>query len=185
MKRLPVPIALLGCLAALAAAPAEAATLDSLIAPPGACPGQGNPKLQAGQQLRAMRCMTNYARERNGVAALNQVAALEHAGGQKSADIVRCDEFSHEACGHEFTYWMERFGYLGGDCARAGENIAWGSGRLGSVRSIFAAWIHSKGHRANILAGTFEDFGIGLRIGPLEGTAGAHVWTQEFGSRSC
>jgi uncharacterized protein YkwD len=186
MKRLLVPIALLGCLlVALAAGPAQAAKLEALIAPPGACLGQGNPKLKPSKQLAAMRCMTNYAREQGGGAPLNRVLVLEHAGLQKSADIVRCDEFSHEACGHEFTYWMEHFGYLGGPCDTAGENIAWGSGQLGSVRSIFTAWIHSKGHRANILAGAFEDFGIGLRIGPLEGTAGAHVWTQEFGSRSC
>jgi uncharacterized protein YkwD len=185
MKRTLVSIGLLACLAVLAAAPARAAKVDVLVAPVRACPGQGNPKLKLATQLRAMRCMTNYAREQTGVAPLNRVLALEHAGLHKSADIVRCDEFSHEACGHEFTYWMEHFGYLGGACGRAGENIAWGSGGLGSVRSIFTAWIHSAGHRANILAGTFEDFGIGLRIGRLEGTDGAHVWTQDFGSRSC
>jgi uncharacterized protein YkwD len=53
------------------------------------------------------------------------------------------------------------------------------------VRSIFTAWIHSRGHRANILSGGFHDFGIGLHVGALEGTPDAHVWTQEFGSRSC
>jgi uncharacterized protein YkwD len=185
MKPILVPIALLGCLAALRACPAEGARLNALVAPPGACLGQGNPQLKPSRQLAAMRCMTNYAREQSGVALLNRVPALEQAGLEKSADMVRCDEFSHEACGREFTYWMEHFGYLGGPCGTAGENIAWGSGQLGSVRSIFTAWIHSKGHRANILAATFQDFGIGLRIGPLEGTAGAHVWTEEFGSRSC
>jgi uncharacterized protein YkwD len=185
VKRILVPIALFAGLALLAAASAQAAKLDALIAPPSACPAQGNPKMKLATQLRAMRCMTNYARQQAGAAPLNRVLALEHAGLHKSADIVRCDEFSHEACGHEFTYWMEQFGYLGGPCGRAGENIAWGSGALGSVRSIFTAWIHSAGHRANILAGTFEDFGIGLRIGRLEGTDGAHVWTQDFGSRSC
>jgi uncharacterized protein YkwD len=187
MKRVFVVTALLASLAALSGGPgvAGAAKLDTLIAPPSACPGQADLKAKPAVQLRAMRCMTNYAREQNGIAPLSRVLELERAGAQKSADIIRCDEFSHEACGHEFTYWMEHFGYLGGSCARAGENIAWGSGPLASVRRIFSAWIHSKGHRANILAGAFEDFGIGLRVGTLEGVSGAHVWTQEFGSRSC
>jgi uncharacterized protein YkwD len=185
MTRLLAPIALLAVLATLAVAPAAASKLDALLAPVKVCPGQTNPKQKLAKQVRAMRCMTNYARQQSGVAPLSRVVALEQAGVRKSVDIIRCDEFSHEACGHEFTYWMERFGYLGGACGRAGENIAWGTGPLGSVRSIFTAWVHSEGHRANILAGAFEDFGIGLRVGPLEGTDGAHVWTQEFGSRSC
>ena len=185
MQRILVSTALSICLAALLAAPAAAARLDSLIAPPKACPGQGNPEAKTASQLRAMRCMTNFARRQRGIAPLNRVPELEHAGMRKSADIIRCDEFSHEACGREFTYWMEYFGYLGGSCAQAGENIAWGSGRLGSVRSIFTAWIHSSGHRANILNGTFQDFGIGLQVGSLEGTRDAHVWTQEFGSLTC
>ena len=87
---------------------------------------------------------------------------------RKAADILRCDEFSHEACGREFTYWIERFGYLGGGCWRAGENIAWGTGSVGSVRAIFRAWLHSSGHRENIL-GPFTQLGIGLRVGKLEG----------------
>ncbi|HEY0318335.1 MAG TPA: CAP domain-containing protein [Solirubrobacterales bacterium] len=186
MKRLCALTALLVSLAALSgAAPAGAAQLGTLIAPPSACPAQGNAAAKPARQLRAMRCMTNYARQQKGIAPLNRVLELDRAGMQKSADIIRCDEFSHEACGREFTYWMEHFGYLGGSCARAGENIAWGSGPLGSVRSIFSAWIHSEGHRANILSGAFQDFGIGLRVGRLEGISGAHVWTQEFGSRSC
>jgi uncharacterized protein YkwD len=76
---------------------------------------------------------------------------------------------------------MERFGYLRG-CASAGENIAWGTGELGTVRSIFRAWMRSPGHRENIL-GPYEEIGVGLRIGSLDGNQRAHVWTQDFGSR--
>jgi uncharacterized protein YkwD len=171
--------------AATFAPAAGAASLNSLIAPPSACPGQDDAGAPNAAQMRAMRCMTNFARRQRGVPPLTPVHALERAGLEKSADMIRCDEFSHEACGREFTYWMQRFGYLQGPCVGAGENIAWGSGRLGTVRSIFTAWIHSNGHRTNILSGSFHDFGIGLRIGRLEGTSGAHVWTQEFGSRAC
>jgi len=128
-----------------------------------------------------MLCLVNQARRSRGLAPLRADASLGRAADRKSADMLRCDEFSHEACGREFTYWMTHFGY--GGCAE-GENIAWGSGSLGTPRSIFKAWMHSQGHRENIL-GPYEDIGIGLKTGPLEGVAGAHVWTQEFGSREC
>jgi uncharacterized protein YkwD len=76
---------------------------------------------------------------------------------------------------------MSRFGYHG--CAE-GENLAWGSGRQATPRAIFSMWMRSQGHRENIL-GAYEDTGIGLQVGTLEGFHGAHVWTEEFGSREC
>jgi uncharacterized protein YkwD len=189
--RLPIAsvLAALACAAAPGLAPAVAATetataaaaaapTQQLIAPASACPNQTGPGAPAGQQLRAMRCLTDFARQGRGLPPLADSAVLDRAAGRKSAEILRCDSFSHEACGHSFTYWMEQFGYDG--CSE-GENIAWGNGRLGSVREIFRAWMHSAGHRENIL-GPYEEIGIGLRVGRLEGNAGAHVWTQDFGS---
>jgi uncharacterized protein YkwD len=160
--------------------PVAAAGLERLIAPASACSRQADPSAPAGVQVRAMRCLTNFARRGAGLPALAGTAALDRAAGRKSVDILRCDEFSHEACGREFTYWIERSGYRG--CA-LGENIAWGTGLLGSVRSIFRSWMHSPGHRENIL-GPYEEIGIALRIGSLDGSGGAHVWTQDFGA-SC
>lgn len=164
--------------AALTPVPPAAAGPERLIAPASACPGQTDPTAAAGTQLRAMRCLTNFARRGRGLPVLAGAAALDRAAGRKSADILRCGEFSHEACGREFDYWIERSGYRG--CSLA-ENIAWGGGRLGSVRAIFRAWMRSPGHRENIL-GPYEEIGIGLRSGRLDGHAGAHVWTQDFGS---
>ena len=160
-----------------------AAAAQPLIAPASACPHQTELGAAPGVQRRAMLCLVNFARQGRGLPTLQGSAVLDRAAGHKSADILRCDEFSHEACGREFTYWMQRFGYLGG-CSSAGENIAWGTGELGSVRSIFRAWMRSAGHRENIL-GDYADTGIGLRVGALEGSRGAHVWTQDFGSHKC
>jgi len=178
---LSLAVALLGLALALPAA-AGAAGSD-LIAPASACPKQTDPSLPAAKQVQTMRCMVNYARQRRGKPALAGLAALDRAARRKADDILRCDQFDHEACGRGFTFWIERVGY-GGRCTALGENIAWGTGSLASVRNIFSAWIRSPGHRANILGG-FEEIGIGLRVGTLEGSRGAHVWTQEFGSRSC
>jgi uncharacterized protein YkwD len=162
--------------AAWAAAPA------GTIAPVSACPNQTDPRASNGERVRAMRCLTNFARRGRGLAEMRASGLLDRAAGRKSADILSCGEFSHEACGRPFTYWIERFGYLR-RCGSAAENIAWGSGSLGSVRSIFRSWMRSSGHRRNIL-GRFEEIGIGLRVGRLDGTAGAKVWTQNFGG-SC
>jgi uncharacterized protein YkwD len=130
-----------------------------------------------------MLCMTNYARTASGLKPLTRSRPLARAAAQKSADILRCDEFSHEACGREFTYWIKRFGYLRG-CWSAAENIGFGTGELGTVRAVFIAWMNSPGHRANIL-GKFREIGLGRAVGTLEGVSGAIVWTQDFGSHSC
>jgi uncharacterized protein YkwD len=154
-----------------------------LVLPSGAqaCHGQNQSQASFDAQERTMLCLVNHARTARGLPPLIAARSLLKAGDHKARDILRCGEFSHEACGREFTYWMTHFGYRG--CSE-GENIAWGSGGLGTPGSIFRAWMHSQGHRENIL-GPYEDTGIGLQTGKLEGVPGAHVWTQEFGSRSC
>jgi uncharacterized protein YkwD len=107
--------------------------------------------------------------------------SLDHSALNKAADILRCDSFSHEACGREFTFWMRRASYLRARCWRVGENLAWGTGSQATVRSIFRAWMHSPEHRANIL-GHYTQIGIGLTEGALSGDGDVHVWVQHFGS---
>jgi uncharacterized protein YkwD len=175
-----VALALLGLL--LVAAPVSAAPpLEQLLAPVEACPNQAEAGQSAPAKERAMRCLTNFARRQVGLRGLAYTPDLGSAADRKAGDILACDEFSHEACGREFDYWMRRSGYVGDGCWRAGENIAWGSGRLGSVRPIFDAWLHSPGHRENIL-GAYSQVGIGLRTGSIDGYPGAAVWVQQFGS---
>jgi uncharacterized protein YkwD len=128
-----------------------------------------------------MLCLVNRARRAHGLEPLQALLPLDRAAEHKSGDMLRCDEFSHEACGRPFAYWMDRFGYRG--CAE-GENIAWGSGSYATPRAIFGLWMRSQGHRENIL-GPYLDTGLGLKLGTLEGFHGAHVWTEEFGSREC
>jgi uncharacterized protein YkwD len=176
-----VPVLIL-C-AALALAPGASAQRADPIAPASACPNQTDLGAPAGLQLKAMLCLTNYARQASGLKPLTRSRPLARAAGKKSAEILACDEFSHEACGRDFTFWIKRFGYAEG-CWSAAENIGYGTGVLGSVRSVFSAWMNSPGHRANIL-GKFGEIGIGRRAGRLEGASGAVVWTQDFGSHGC
>jgi len=153
------------------------------VAPASTCPGQTATALSAEEQAGVMLCMTNYARAAHGLAPLALNRQLGRAAEQKSADIVSCDEFSHEACGRPFQFWIQRYGYLKG-CWRAAENIAWGTGSYATVGSIFTAWLESPEHHANIL-GPYREIGIGLRDGEVEGEEDAAVWTQDFGSHKC
>ena len=159
-------------LAVLALTPASAGARAT-------CPGQDNAGAGATVQEKTMLCLVNQAREQRGLDPLAASRSLSRAAARKSADILRCDQFSHEACGREFTHWIERSGY--GGCGWA-ENIAYGTGSFATPRSIFRSWMNSSGHRRNIL-GDYDDIGIGLQVGNLGGEGGAHVWTQQFGSR--
>jgi len=153
----------------------------ALVAPPAACPSQEDLDAPAAAQEEAMACMVDFARRGAGLGELSAAPALAQSAEDKSLDVLRCDEFSHFACGREFTYWMEETGYTSAPCWRVGENLAWGNGEYGTVRSIFVAWMRSPTHRANVL-GDFEESGLSLEVGTLEGLPDTHVWAEHFGS---
>jgi uncharacterized protein YkwD len=180
-RKILLAVALTALGAALIAPSAGAMDLDQLIAPTSVCANQTETAAPVAAQEEAMRCMTNFARQQAGMGGLADAAQLDLSASDKSSDILRCDSFSHYACGREFTFWMERTGYIPARCWRAGENIAWGAGELGDVRSMFTAWIHSPEHRANIL-GSYSQIGVGLQVGNFEGHSDVSVWTQHFGS---
>jgi uncharacterized protein YkwD len=168
--------------AATIAAPST--TVDGsgrLIAPESACPDQESIDAPAEAQESTMRCMIDYARAEAGISSLADADELKQSAADKAGDILNCDSFSHFACGRDFTYWMRETGYISSQCWRVGENLAWGVGEYGTVRSIFRAWMSSPGHRENILD-DFTQSGISLRLGTLAGQTGTHVWAQHFGS---
>jgi uncharacterized protein YkwD len=180
-RKLILAISAVALVAALLAGPAQARRLSTLVAPTSVCPDQTDLGDSTAVQEQAMRCMTNFARQHDGLGQFGNAASLDRSAIGKTDDILRCDSFSHYACGRQFTYWMQRNGYLASRCWRAGENIAWGTESEGTVRSIFVAWLHSPEHRANLL-GRYSQIGIALSVGTLEGHRDAHVWTQDFGS---
>ncbi len=161
---------------------ARTATTSPLVASPATCPGQADLDAPVATQQQAMVCMTNFARTAAGLGALSEVEELDRSALGKAGDVLRCDSFSHFACGREFTYWIYESGYIGEACWHAGENLAWGADRLGSVRAIFRAWMASPTHRKNIL-GDYANLGIALERGNLEGNPGVQVWAAHFGSR--
>jgi len=182
---MPRTLALVALTIALLLAPTGSASAhhyDSLLAPSSVCPGQTDTRRLVDDQERTMRCMHNHVRSKRGLPALITRSQLTSAARGKSADIVRCQEFVHEACGRDIFYWTKRSGYASG-CWGAGENIAWGSGSLGSVRAIMSAWLHSDPHRRNMFRPSYRDKGVGLVKGTFEGYRGSQVWTAQFGYR--
>lgn len=127
-----------------------------------------------------MTCMVNYARQRKGLKRYRSHRRLTWSATRKAQDIVRCG-FSHSACGRQFDHWIRRSNYLRRSGWATGENIAWGSGSLGSTRSIFVAWMRSRGHRAAILSSTFSDVGVGVVRGRFHGSPRARIWVLHFG----
>jgi len=160
----------------------EVARASSLFASASECPGQSNLAAPADAQEQAMRCMVDYARGSVGLSPLAEAPQLDASATAKAADVLSCDSFSHDACGRDFTYWMRAVGYIApSSCWHAGENLAWGAESYGTVRSIFQAWMRSPAHRRNIL-GAYDEAGVSLQVGDLEGQSGVHVWAQHFGS---
>lgn len=175
--------AALGALALLVigapgASAAPAGRYDHLIAPPKACPGQLNGRASAAVQTRAMRCLIDYARRRHGLRRTAPSAALDRSARLKAADILRCQQFSHTACGRRWDHWIPRRTIR---MRSWSENIAWGSvsGGLSSPRAIMRSWLYSSTHRVNILAPGSNAKGVGLVRGRFSGYP-AGVWVQHF-----
>ena len=188
---MPLRLTLIASLAAavLAVGPvtASAGTYDYLVAPMTQCGGaqQTDTSLSTATQETVMLCMHNYARRRAGRTAYTARSLLQTSSDAKTADMIRCQSFSHTACGREALYHVKRVGYTNCPSCSAGENIAWGSGSYGSVRAIMTRWVNSTGHRANILNSRFRDLGVGLRKGTFLGRSNAQVWTTHLAYRSC
>jgi uncharacterized protein YkwD len=61
-----------------------------------------------------------------------------------------------------------------------GENIGWGTAQLSTPQAMVRAWMHSPGHRANILNPSFRDLGVGIVLGDPQGGDGV-TYTTDFG----
>lgn len=182
--------ALLACVAlvSLASATAVGAADDpyaALLAPSGTCgPAADQLNIAPAAAQTAMQCLTNYARAQEHLPPLDLAASLNAAGQAKLAADLSCGEFSHTPCGQPFDRVFAAF-VQGASSYRIGENIAWGTGGFGTPRSTMNGWLHSDGHRANILTAAYTELGVGYLSGQsFQGYSGATLWSQEFGVRS-
>lgn len=126
-------------------------------------------------------CLLNAERAAKGLPALHSNGSLAKAARGWAGKMVAAKFFAHESGSSTPLSRIKKTGYVRGSW-QIGENIAWGSGALATPRSIVNGWMHSPGHRANILHGSFKDIGIGIKIGaPGAGLSGGAVYVTDFG----
>ncbi|WP_272478015.1 CAP domain-containing protein [Baekduia alba] len=135
----------------------------------------------------ATLCLLNEQRAAHGLGALSESSTLDRAADGYAADMVDRRFFDHVSPGGGTM--MDRIkaaGWVATGSWSAGENIAWGSGSLATPASIVDGWMHSAGHRANILNGSFGQIGIGVVEGAPEGGIGdeAGTYVTDFTSGS-
>ena len=101
----------------------------------------------------------------------------------KADDIVRCNQFAHDACGFDVRQRFADSGYFRSDIkTRFGENLAWGAVQAGSPRGALLGWLDSDEHRANLFKPEWTEQGIALVYVPtFRGVANSRIWVSHFG----
>ncbi|MGR6914997.1 CAP domain-containing protein [[Actinomadura] parvosata] len=163
-------VACVGCLATLSI-PAPAAAGQTPGGAAGQAHGSGARRGFASAAESRVVALTNAARARNGCRAVVHDPKLHLAAERHSADMARRNYFSHTSRdGRTFGQRIKATGFA---FRRAAENIAQGQP---TAAAVVKAWLHSPGHRANLLNCAYTHIGVGHHPkGP--------TWTQDFGAR--
>ncbi|GAA2418673.1 sigma-70 family RNA polymerase sigma factor [Streptomyces mauvecolor] len=117
--------------------------------------------------------LVNSERAKAGCSALTSNAKLYDAALKHSENMAAQNFFDHtdpSGAGPG-----ERITAAGYKWSTYGENIARGQA---DAAAVMDSWMHSPGHRANILNCAFKEIGIGVHYG-----SGGPWWTQDFGTQ--
>ncbi|CAM5466217.1 hypothetical protein SXANM310S_07031 [Streptomyces xanthochromogenes] len=118
--------------------------------------------------------LVNSERGKAGCSALTSNPKLYDAALKHSQNMAAQNFFDHtdpSGAGPG-----ERITAAGYQWSSYGENIARGQA---DAAAVMDSWMHSPGHRANILNCGYKEIGIGVHYG-----SGGPWWTQDFGTRS-
>jgi uncharacterized protein YkwD len=127
-------------------------------------------------QEREVLDLTNAARRNQGCGPLALDDSLVEAAGKHASDMVRRHYMDHKNPDGQNP--GDRMAAAGWQGSGWGENIAAG---YDSAQKVFAAWMNSDGHRANILNCKFDKIGIGFDPGQVKSQWGPGSWVQDFG----
>ena len=143
-------------------------------------------KASAVSLASAAVCLVNQERTSRGLRPLRVNQRLSKAARRHAEDMVARDYFAHDTQGGgNFVDRIEQAGYVAPHSFPSlGEDLAAGSGDLGSARAIVKSWMESPGHRANILNRKFRELGIGVALGMPggDGGLGGATYAIDFGS---
>lgn len=143
----------------------------------------GSNPADAAADEQAVFNMVNTERETAGVSPLQWCDGLAECARSHSCDMCDRGFFSHTnpegegpseraQRGHAGSYTFDPI--VPNPYAWVGENIAWGQK---TAADVMDAWMHSPGHRANILRSSYTHVGVGVC------NCSTRHWTQNFGTR--
>jgi uncharacterized protein YkwD len=151
------------------------------------CPGGENRAASPADQLQTMLCLINFARTKQGLQPLSVQPLLNQSAEAKAADIARCHDFAHEACGKDPRQVANDLGYTTGSF---GENIYIAEGPMVAPRVALDRWLNSPGHRENLFRPYWKTTGIARQTNTTArsrrtgGTVDNGVlWVNQFGTR--
>lgn len=120
--------------------------------------------------------LTNDARTANGIGKLQVSSKLEAAAQLKLADMFQNGYFAHiSPIGINPWHWFDKANY---NYKVAGENLAMS---FMSSNDVMNAWLNSESHRKNLLLNDFQEIGIAVGSGIINGQQTVVV-VQEFGT---
>jgi uncharacterized protein YkwD len=161
-----IPTLLAALLCAVLAPPAAAAQASSDSEPSAAghraSAAQVKPRSNA-WEAKVLR-LTNARRKAHGVQPLTAARCPDRLAERWTRHMARTHDFEHQSLD-------PFFGCV--NVHAAGENIALG---YETPRALVGGWMHSRGHRANILSPHFHRIGISA----WRDTAGRTYATQDF-----
>jgi hypothetical protein len=119
--------------------------------------------------------MTNQARAEQGLEPLTVSSKLNEAAEKKAMDMINQNYFSHTSPdGLSPWYWVSNAGYK---YSTAGENLA---KDFSESEYVHRAWMNSPSHKANILNKNYQDIGVAVLRGNINGKE-TTVAVQFFG----
>jgi uncharacterized protein YkwD len=126
----------------------------------------------------AVIAQMNRERAAHGLGPLRLNAQLALAAQDRIADLFAKHYFDHVSPdGMQPFVWAERRGY---DYSTIGENLA--TGYRGAT-AVVDGWMHSPGHRANILGRDFNEVGVAIADGSPVGNYGGPTYVAIYGAR--
>jgi len=103
--------------------------------------------------------LTNAERSKAGVTTFRVNAQLMQAAQLQADQMARLQRMEHEISGAQYPKPADRLAAVGYRWGTYGENIAMGQT---TAAAVMDSWMHSSGHRANILNGAFREIGVGV-----------------------
>ena len=167
----PAPVVWLLVLASAYATPASAcATPASPTEMPDAPAGGGGTSAIASTIVQ----LTNAERANAGRPALKTNSRLMEAAQLQADQMVRLGRLEHVLSGGQYPRPEDRLAAAGYEWSAYAENIAMGQT---TAAAAMDSWMHSSGHRANILSSSVTEIGIGF----ARDSAGRPYYVQVFG----